>query len=56
MHEEKHGDILKQHHEIWSIVKDLIGKDFDMELVYDEKYITANTKSYRFRLKLISMM
>ena len=37
---------LKRYIKIWERVNNLIGKEFDSEPVYDDKYITAKIKLY----------
>lgn len=41
MIQEKHGDLLKTYNEKWNLVKDLIVKDFDVEVVHGDKHASA---------------
>ena len=38
MIQEKHGDLLKTYNEKWNLIKDLIVKDFDVEVVHGDKH------------------
>ena len=39
-------ELLKKHSEIWNKIKSLIKKEFNSELVYNDKYIKARIKIY----------
>ena len=39
-------DFLKEYTKVWEKFKDLIGKKFDAEPVYSDKYIKTKIKSY----------
>ena len=39
-------ELLKEYTEVWEKIRDLIGKEFDAEPVYGEKYINTKIKSY----------
>ena len=54
MLQEKHGDLLKTYNEKWNLVKDLIGKDFDVEVFHGDKHAPARMKPAKMKLKLIS--
>ena len=49
--DEKHEDTSKQYWEIWSRTKDLIGKDFDVETIHDDKYISTKIRSYKDEIR-----
>ena len=37
MLDEKHNDILTKYYEMWRKVKNLKGKDFDVEVIHEDK-------------------
>ena len=39
-------EFLKEHIKVWGKIRDLIGKKFDSEPVYGDKYIRTKIKSY----------
>ena len=39
-------EILKEYTKVWEKITDLIGKEFDAEPVYEDKYIKTKIKSY----------
>ena len=39
-------ELLEEYNEIWENVKNSIKKEFDSELVHNEKYLKAKIKSY----------
>lgn len=43
---EKYGDIRNESIEIWSKVKDLTEKDFDIEPVHNDQNLITKIKSY----------
>lgn len=43
---EKHGDIRNESIEIWSKVKDLTEKDFDIEPAHNDQNLITKIKSY----------
>ena len=45
--EEKHEDIFKEYNEIWNRVKHHTGKNFDVEVTHDDKFIKNKTKFYK---------
>lgn len=42
---------IKKHSDIKNSVKDFNRKDFNMEVLYDEKYITTKIKPYEYEIK-----
>ena len=42
----KDDELLEEYNEIWENVKNSIKKEFDSELVHNEKYLKAKIKSY----------
>ena len=42
----KDYELLEKYNEIWEKVRNSSKKDFDSELVYNEKYLKAKIKSY----------
>ena len=42
----KDEELFEKYNEIWEKVKNIIKKEFDSELVYNEKYLKAKIKSY----------
>lgn len=52
MLQEKHGDLLKKYNEKGNLVKDLIGKDFDVEVVHDDKHAPAKIMSCKDETKI----
>ena len=47
MLEEKHKDIFEKYNEIWNKVKRDTGKDFDVEVIHDDKFIKNEIKFYK---------
>lgn len=43
--------IRKKHSEIWNRTNDLIEKDFDVETIHDDKYISTIIRSYKNEIK-----
>ena len=41
----KDNELLEKYNEIWKKVKNSINKEFDIELVYDEKYLKGKIQS-----------
>ena len=39
-------ELLKEYTKVWEKIRDLIGKEFDVEPAYDDKYIKTKIKSY----------
>ena len=46
----KDDELLEKHNEIWEKVKNIIKKEFDTELVYNEKYLKTKIKSYNGKI------
>ena len=46
----KHDELLEKYNEIWEKVKNSIKKEFDVEPVYNEKYLKAKIKSYNGKI------
>ena len=42
----KDDELLEKYNDIWEKVKNSLKKDFGSEVVYNEKYLKAKTKSY----------
>ena len=42
--------LLKKYNKIWKKVKNTIDKEFDSDLVYNEKYLKAKIKSYNGKI------
>ena len=40
-------ELLKEYTKVWEKIRDLIGKKFDSEPVYGDKYIKTKIKSYK---------
>ena len=49
-------ELLKEYTKVWEKIKDLMGKKFDSERVYGDKYIKTKLKSYKNDLKQIFMV
>lgn len=47
MLEEKHKYIFEKYNEIWNKVKRDTGKDFDVEVIHDDKFIKNEIKFYK---------
>ena len=47
----KDDELLEKYNEIWKKVKHSLKKEFDSEPVYNEKYLKANIKSYKGKIK-----
>ena len=44
-------ELLKEYTKVWGKIRDLIGKKFDSEPVYGDKYIKTKIKSYKNDIK-----
>ena len=47
----KDDELLKKYNEIWEKVKNIIKKEFDIESIYNEKYLNAKIKYYNGKIK-----
>ena len=48
---KKSKDILNEYAEIWSDIKDLIGKYFDVEIIHYHKYKSAKIKPFNDEIR-----
>ena len=46
----KDDELLKKHNEIWGKVKNYLKKQFFSELLYNEKHLKAEIKSYNGKI------
>ena len=46
----KDDELLKKYNEIWEKVKNIIKKEFDIESIYNEKYLNAKIKYYNGKI------
>lgn len=51
-----HGYVLKKYNEILNIVKEIIEKDFEVEVIHDTKYTLNKRNSTKTKLELVSMI
>ena len=48
--DKKNEELLEKYNEIWDNVSNIIKKGFDSELVYNEKYLRTEIKSYERKI------
>lgn len=48
----KHGNYKRNYNQTWNDIKDLIGKNFDTEIIFDDNYVTTKMKSYESKIKI----
>lgn len=49
--EEKHETVLSKYFEIWKKIKDLIRRDFDVQVTYYDKYIPTWKSSFKDEIR-----
>ena len=53
---KKNSNKLNEYVEIWNRIKDCIGKYFDVDVIYKNKYKSAKISLLKMKLELFSMM
>ena len=48
-------ELLKRYNGIWDMISKLLKKGFDIEPVYNEKYVKTEIKIYNNRIKIIQI-
>lgn len=54
--EEKHEDILNKQSEIWNRIKDFMVKEFNVEEIHNDKYLSTKIIFLEIKLVSVSMM
>ena len=53
---ESRKEFLKEYTKVWEKIKDLIGKKFDAEPVYSDKYIKTKINSYNNDIFIVKVI